>query len=126
MVSVQRIVMVYLTGGNPDFIYGQSFRTTNCYGLSQEWNKYNEPSLSFPYNELLWFITTSFILQQSRPPFPYNELLWFIKLYLPAFYGKNTVSVQRIVMVYRVITSFTYLCLLCFRTTNCYGLSLFL
>ena len=55
-----------------------SFRTTNCYGLSNyDLKKIYETTL-FPYNELLWFILSQI---------SYGTL--------------SSVSVQRIVMVYR-------------------------
>ena len=77
------------------------FRTTNCYGLSSAWSSSFPMLLTFPYNELLWFIVNCKLRQNKR----------------------RNVSVQRIVMVYRIVNSFTANITHCFRTTNCYGLS---
>ena len=78
-VSVQRIVMVYRGWNSGTTFAERRFRTTNCYGLSlkkigydltkEDFRTTNCYGLScafktcacccitFPYNELLWFIT---------------------------------------------------------------------
>ena len=55
--------------------------------------------------------------------FPYNELLWFITTKNQSGCRNNIVSVQRIVMVYLKTLRDHGLSFGGFRTTNCYGLS---
>ena len=55
-VSVQRIVMVYPSFFSLSTKKSLGFRTTNCYGLSQQKTKVVAEIILFPYNELLWFI----------------------------------------------------------------------
>ena len=75
----------------------------NYYGLSalndQEYNL----KLAFPYNELLWFIQKNVGENAEVIMFPYNELLWFIYIKGDIHYESMYVSVQRIVMVYRIL-----------------------
>ena len=83
-VSVQRIVMVYRAVtlqllNNTKFPYNEllwfiaereraigilqgSFRTTNCYGLSNSSNNALSIFAWFPYNELLWFILRKMLM----------------------------------------------------------------
>ena len=62
--------------------------------------------------------------ETNRNMFPYNELLWFIVAVLVVVAEIFVVSVQRIVMVYLVAVFLKKIQILCFRTTNCYGLSM--
>ena len=54
------------------------FRTTNCYGLSYDYQALETRKKTFPYNELLWFILEYAGYDVKYAGFPYNELLWFI------------------------------------------------
>ena len=89
--SIMMLLMVY-----------SRFRTTNCYGLSDEHNPEKYDTKGFPYNELLWFISWYCRHNNGFDIVSVQRIVMVYHLFFRYRFAPDCVSVQRIVMVYHI------------------------